>query len=202
MKKNVMMRVASVLLIAVLMSTCVISGTFAKYTSANTASDSATVAKWSIEINDTEIAVTGDAPSVTFDLFKTAYDLKENGTVDTTEDDDIKADGNLIAPGSGGYYQLKIENLSEVNAQYAIAFTATNDSNVPIEFSLSNDNIDGTWKTNIADLNVAATDISMSGSEATVTLYWRWTFDRDDTNFGISTPTVSVNAAITVTQVN
>ena len=38
MKKNTMMRIASVLLVAVLLSTCAISGTFAKYTSQYTGS--------------------------------------------------------------------------------------------------------------------------------------------------------------------
>lgn len=46
MKKNTMMRIASVLLVAVLLSTCVISGTYAKYTSTATTTDSARVAHW------------------------------------------------------------------------------------------------------------------------------------------------------------
>ena len=51
MKKNVMMRVASALLVAVLMTTCAISGTFAKYTSSKTDSDSARVAVWGLGYN-------------------------------------------------------------------------------------------------------------------------------------------------------
>ena len=50
MKRNKMMRIASVLLVAVLLSTCVISGTFAKYTTSNSATDSARVAKWGVII--------------------------------------------------------------------------------------------------------------------------------------------------------
>ena len=46
MKKNMMMRIASVLLVAVLLSTCAISGTFAKYTSQASGTDSARVAYW------------------------------------------------------------------------------------------------------------------------------------------------------------
>lgn len=49
MKKNKMMRIASCLLVLVLLTTCVISGTFAKYvTSSGELTDSATVAKWGI----------------------------------------------------------------------------------------------------------------------------------------------------------
>ena len=48
MKKNKMMRIASVLLVAVLISTCAISGTFAKYVTRAEGTDTARVAKWGI----------------------------------------------------------------------------------------------------------------------------------------------------------
>ena len=50
MKKNKMMRVASVLLVAVLLTTSVISGTFAKYVTTGSATDSARVAKFGVEV--------------------------------------------------------------------------------------------------------------------------------------------------------
>ena len=46
MKKNRIMRLASILLVCVLLTTSVISGTFAKYTTSQDASDSARVAHW------------------------------------------------------------------------------------------------------------------------------------------------------------
>ena len=65
MKKNVMMRVASALLVAVLMTTCAISGTFAKYTSKTTDTATARVAKWgwgstSVTIDDLFLTAYGD----------------------------------------------------------------------------------------------------------------------------------------------
>lgn len=50
MKKNKAMRLASVLLILTLLTTSVISGTFAKYTTQDSANDSARVAKWGVEL--------------------------------------------------------------------------------------------------------------------------------------------------------
>ena len=50
MKKNKMMRIASVLLIAVLLSTCVISGTFAKYVTSGSVADQARVAKFGVVV--------------------------------------------------------------------------------------------------------------------------------------------------------
>ena len=49
MKKNRMMRLASILLVLVLMTTSVISGTFAKYTTSGNAYDQARVAYWGFE---------------------------------------------------------------------------------------------------------------------------------------------------------
>ena len=68
MKKNIMMRLSALLLVAVLLTTCVISGTFAKYTTTDNASDSATVAAWGIELS-----VTGD--DVLYDDAKTGDEV-------------------------------------------------------------------------------------------------------------------------------
>ena len=50
MKKNKMMRLASAVLVCTLLTTSVISGTFAKYTSTSSASDNARVAKWGVTL--------------------------------------------------------------------------------------------------------------------------------------------------------
>ena len=63
MKKNKMMRIASVLLVAVILTTCAISGTFAKYVSSADSSDSARVAYWGF--NPATMNIT--------DLFANAY---------------------------------------------------------------------------------------------------------------------------------
>jgi len=50
MKKNKMLRMASALLVLTLLTTSVIGGTFAKYTTTATANDTARVAKWGVVI--------------------------------------------------------------------------------------------------------------------------------------------------------
>lgn len=81
MRKNKMMRAASGLLVAVLLSTCAISGTFAKYTTSANGTDSARVAKWGF---------TGGSTITISDLFKNTYD--------TT----VKSSTDVIAPGTTG----------------------------------------------------------------------------------------------------
>lgn len=93
MKKNKMMRIASVLLIAVLMSTCAISGTFAKYVTEGSAADTARVAKWGVTIT----GVTGDANQ----MFAKEY---ASDTVDYTAGVTVAATVNVVAPGTSGTF--------------------------------------------------------------------------------------------------
>ncbi len=84
MKKNRIMRLASVLLVAVLLSTCAISGTYAKYVTTDSGSDTARVAYWGFnQTQDSKITIT--------DLFKDTYT-----NVDSQNNEDV------IAPGTRG----------------------------------------------------------------------------------------------------
>ena len=202
MKKNRMMRLASVLLVLCLLTTSVISGTFAKYTSSVSGEATATVAKWSIEVNDTEIATTG-TPTVTFDLFDTATNYDEAG-------DDV-VDGK-IAPGTKGSFSFKVENTSEVSAKYTITFGATfptgitgdrfkfySDAAMANEISV----VDGKYTA------ANGVEIEVGDTEAdTVTVYWQWTFgdNVDDSAIGIAaqngTTVVTITPTIDVEQVD
>lgn len=200
MKKNKAMRVAGAALVAALLTTCVIGGTFAKYTSSTTGNSTATVAKWSFKVNDTQIANTGIAPSINcLDLFKTIKD--SDGT---SEETDVTA--KKIAPGTSGSIDVSVENDSEVTAKYTIAITETNASNVPILYSTDN----STWVDDPADLT-ALQDVQVAiGGTDSQTVYWKWVYengaDDADTTIGktaqTTAPTVTVNATLTATQVD
>ena len=104
MKKNVMMRVASLLMVCVLATTCGISGTFAKYVTADDGSDFARVAKFGVVI---------EADS--FDMFKANYD---DTVVSLGETDD------LIAPGTEGEFgSISITGTPEVTVDVDIVAT-------------------------------------------------------------------------------
>ena len=93
MKKNKMMRVASALLVAVLLTTCAISGTFAKYVTTADANDTARVAKWGVSV------------TATGSLFETQY--ANDGTIEKDEGgNDIactvisSGSDDVVAPGT------------------------------------------------------------------------------------------------------
>ena len=194
MKKNVMMRIASFLLVAVLITTCGISGTYAKYTSEATATATARVAEWKFTVDDSTENI-AKTETFTFNLFAT---INEEDT--TTAENDVAKDETIIAPGTGGSLGVVLKNESEVNATYSVAFTA-DEKDVPLKWST-----DGvTWKDDISVLDLAAQGIDMNAS-VNVGLYWKWEFAGDDTAdtalgiAGDAKPTVTLT--ITMTQVN
>jgi len=109
MKKNRMMRIASVLLVAVLMSTCAISGTFAKYVTTVNGKDSARVAKWGIGSDFTGAST-----------FSAKY-----GTAGSEEISNGSDDGkNLVAPGAKDSGTYILNGTPEV--AYQITFALSN----------------------------------------------------------------------------
>ena len=122
MKKNTMMRLASVLLIAVLMSTCAISGTFAKYVTSEQGSDTARVAKFGVEIDPN-----GDLFLTEYPENDTDYDLTPNSVVSSDT-------SKVIAPGTSHVLD-KVVFSGEPEVAVRITYEATID--------LSNWNIGG-----------------------------------------------------------
>ena len=197
MKKNVMMRVASALLVAVLMTTCAISGTFAKYTTTVTSSASARVAEWAFTIDG--VALAND---FTFDLAETWTDYNGNAEVDVAS--------KLLAPGTKGSFDIALKNLSEVNAKYSLTLTESianlpgdvEEADFPVEYSLN----ETVWSKDITTLTLSEVAIAMNESKP-ITVYWRWAFesgnDELDTKLGAAGEVeVTVTAKITVTQVD
>lgn len=186
MKKNKMMRIASVLLVAVLLSTCAISGTFAKYATSATGSDTVKVAKWNVAI--TEKGQT----SFAFDLFETI-----NDTVDSNAETDVKA--GLIAPGTQGSFTISLTSDSEVTANYEVDYTVTNTGNIPIKFS-----VDGgtTWTDDLTDVSgTVAADAELSQD---ITVQWKWDFGEgvDDNAHGTGDKEVTVAVTVSFEQVD
>lgn len=192
MKKNRTMKLACVLLALAIMTSCFVGGTFAKYTSTSTAEDSARVAKWSFTVGTTDVAQSSD---FIFDLFATIVD-----TVDGNTDTELTDTAKVIAPGTKGTCSVVLTNASEVDAEYVVDFSGTDEAGVPLEWSLTGE--DGTWINNITDLDVKA-NIEI-GKTATITLYWRWVFEGNHTSLGtakeLAEPSVSVK--VTVTQLD
>lgn len=122
MKKNKMMRLASVLLVLTLLSTSVISGTFAKYVSSGKANDSARVAKWGVVV---------DASG---SLFGAHYNENTNSSEETdnkiavTSTNVASFNGdNIVAPGTESDKGLTLAISGKPEVASSVTFTYDTD---------------------------------------------------------------------------
>ena len=218
MFKNKFLKLASILLMLCLITTCGVSGTFAKYTTGGTATDSARVAKWGVNVT-----VTGE------DAFKTIY-----GTT-------VKSSGThkVVAPGTNGSLgTVTITGTPEVavNVTYDVSLTLTGwtdgaNDYCPLVFTIGGETYGLTGiKTSskatpthtygtIAELisavegaieginNSYAAGTNLSG-KGNISASWEWAFsgndDAKDTALGtaLTPPTVEFSLTVSVTQVD
>ena len=225
MKKNKVLRLASVLMMACLLTTCVISGTFAKYVSTKSAQDKARVAYWGFKGATLEIN----------DLFANAYDNTDGeATVKSTQiDPDTNEEVDVIAPGTEGSVTIQykyVENGSITAPEVAYKFeVSTAGSSCANEIKV-NENITwalvpgstapaadatewGTWDallTKIAGLSVERVEAGElpALSKGAYTIAWKWAFKEDgasnakDTDMSESLAEVKLIITVTATQID
>ena len=112
MKKNAMLKIAAVLLVAVLLTTCAISSTFAKYvTDAGSHSETARVAMWGVEV-ETELSNTSGPQ-----LF-----LDEYANVKSNNGNDV------LAPGTSGMYTFDLTITGTPETSLQVLLTSDGDA--------------------------------------------------------------------------
>ena len=197
MEKNKTMKMILITLLIAMITLVLVSGTYAKYTSSASGSDTARVAKWSFTVGGTDIVAEN---TFTFDLFKTIKD-----TDGKTETDVVSANADkVIAPGTSGSFDLVLENKSETSAKYGITYTVTNTASIPVQFSVNGKD----WTDNLANVVESDTDTKLAANNGTktITIQWKWAYDGDDTtdvNLGkVGTAKLIVQADVTATQID
>jgi hypothetical protein len=195
-KTSKTVRAAILLLVLCMISTAMLGGTFAKYTSEYAGQDTALIAKWNVTVEEggTAFAIS-PSDAVPLDLFDHAYNTNILSTAGSDK---------IIAPGVKGDFTLNIANTGDVAAKMTFDFEASGSaSTAPIEYSLDESNWGDltTLETNLEGLaqmeSVAETD-----GTALQTVYWRWPYeqydstdpelaaaDEDDTDLGIASNT-------------
>ena len=197
MEKNKTMKMILITLLIAMIALVLVSGTYAKYTSSASGSDTARVAKWSFTVGGTDIVAEN---TFTFDLFKTIKD-----TDGKTETDVVSANADkVIAPGTSGSFDLVLENKSETSAKYGITYTVTNTASIPVQFSVNGKD----WTDNLANVVESDTDTKLDANNGrkTIKIQWKWACDGDDTtdvNLGkVGTAKLIVQADVTATQID
>ena len=191
-KKNVLMRSAGLLLALVLVTSCFVGSTFAKYTTSADATESARVAKFGVTLT----AHAGEMFKTTYTKTDTSFTLAENTVVssDTTS--------KLVAPGTDGRmaeFGMTGKPEVAVRVSYEVKkFELTNwttdghDEYCPLVFTVNGTEykIGNTGITNVAQLQTAVTGAinaytkdyeanqDLSGKTAdNLQIAWKWAFE-------------------------
>ena len=210
MKKNNTMRVAAGLAVAALLSTCLVSGTFAKYTTDASSQDSARVAKFGVELVANKKA------------FAETYNEKNAAAAS------VSASENVVAPGTSGVLEatqvtgtpevaVHVDNTAEVtlgdnwvgeNGKYYCPLEVTVGNQTPLK---------GTTYSSAAEFKEAIEDAVKSTSNdyqvgdditsASPSVAWKWAFegnsDPDDTALGdAANAKIDIKVTTTVTQID
>lgn len=218
--KNKSIRLAALLLALVLMTSCFVGSTFAKYVTEGEGEDTARVAKFGVVVE----AESDDG------AFATTYDSDSNYaglTVSSSNAD------KLVAPGtSGDFAALEISGTPEVAVEVAyVAEVSLSDAWVsdanktfycPIIITVGGTEFDGADYTSaadfIADIEGAIADYTaeyapgtdLSADAEAVAISWEWPFEGDDvkdTYLGDQAAKnnagkITVKVTVTVTQID
>ena len=180
MKKNKMMRVAAVMLVCVLLSTSIISGTFAKYVTSDSVSDSARVAKWGVTVRTSgslySESYTRHSSEITTTAFSDTVVTSSTGT-------------KVVAPGTScntGGMDFSITGKPEVAVKVDVAVTVqdvvlptgwyldyttgTPDDEFqvtteyhPVKYTLTHTPVDGTEETLVTKGTLAEVETALEG---------------------------------------
>lgn len=224
MKKNKMMRIASVLLVAVILTTCAISGTFAKYVTSNTNADSARVAKFGVKINAAGTMFAKQYATVD-SAFTETYSVISSGLSD---------DDKVVAPGTSGQLaNVTVEGTPEVAVRVTNVATVTlndkwKDANAdyycPLEITVGSTTVKGKDYSSATDfanaikttINAVTADYPANTNLNVIptnelSISWAWAFtgndDVKDTYLGDQAAlgnagTISISIVTTVTQID
>jgi hypothetical protein len=198
MKKNAMLKIAAILMVAVLLTTCAISSTFAKYTTAAEDDVTARVAKFGV-------TVTANVD----DLFATSYTDPRGDAADVNAETITTGEGeqaisvtdNVVAPGTAKSFNtgIVVTGKPEVAVQVTTVanltltgWTVGGAEYCPLVFTVGTGTykIDGTAIKTVAELETAVenaiaaytaiyapnTDLSTAATDNFV-IGWSWAFE-------------------------
>ena len=225
MKKNKILRLASVMLMLCLITTCAISGTFAKYTTNGTATDTARVAKWGVTIT------AATSQNMFTQTYKNDAVVGDKAVGETVS---VSASTDVVAPGTTGTFSaFTISGTPEVavNVSYGATLTLSNWTVEGAEYCPIAITV-GTTTYKIGDTDIDTVSDLKSKVEAAIAAFsadyaagtnladatapaisWTWAFDstgnayvndEKDTALGnlATAPTITLTVNVTVTQIN
>lgn len=209
-KKSNTARLGALALALTMVTTCLTGGTMAKYVTTVSATGSATVAKFDVDIKGNGIEFTSEKID---NLFTTGWNAPVTGGV--------KKD--MLAPGVYGYFDIVVENNSEVMVKISnVEITPANNGKIRMNFALTEDKVVEKPSAFDIESEVALEDKIVEGLKGDigwqdsdkskkVRVWWTWDVGGSDDNniadtvigsYGTGTPpTYGLTISITAEQV-
>lgn len=197
-KKNVFLKVAGLMAAIMMLTTCIVAGTMAKYTSTgNQGIADLTPAEWHITANGNEF---------TTPLTNLTWNIYDEGTTSPVADASVTT--GKIAPGTWGYATIAIKNEGEVAATLKVSeFTAPTVGSTGLVFKCVTMTETPKSYTEVSSADDLKTTEYALAKEGTVNIYvcYQWQFDasqdEEDTEMGTDpTPITFGQLSITATQ--
>lgn len=224
-KKNLIVKATALMAALTLSTSCFVGGTFAKYVSSGTGSDTARVAKWGV-------TVTASADTFVKEYLTNDPDVNAEGVITKS----VVSTDDVVAPGtSGNMAKINLEGTPEV----AVKVTYSADLDLgdkwavdesyycPIKINVCGKELKGLDYTNAGSFEAAVESLIAGYSQiydaendlSTVTdnlsIYWEWPFeggtgtkqyqsDAKDTKLGdaATAATIGLSVTATVTQID
>ncbi|ODM03339.1 hypothetical protein BEI61_04134 [Eisenbergiella tayi] len=216
-KKSYTARLGALALALTMVTTCLTGGTMAKYVTTVSATGSATVAKFDVDIKGNSTEFKSESTANISDLFTTGWTAPAENGVKT----------NMLAPGVYGYFDIVVTNNSEVSVKVSDVRIESKTNNTPegkkirMKYAVSDvtrvnkPDIFGVEEVDLGETIENALgdsigwDISDNKNSKTVRVWWTWensspSGDEEDTaigTYGDNVPTYALTIAITAEQV-
>lgn len=217
MKKQRFFMLGIITVLVAVLSLTFVSSTFAKYTSSDSATDTARVAKWGINV-----AASGED----------AFAMKYNNAADPAGTK-VVSDVKVVAPGTEGTLGSlaitgKAEVMVDITVNFDLILTNWPTNNCPLIFNVGGEEVkfNGSTITTVSQLEQAVEDKVNELVQAAVgsgndiaanttlnlnlSVSWSWPFEGNDANdtelgnlaTGANAPTIEVDWSATVVQVD
>lgn len=188
------LKLAVYIFVSIVVTSTVISETFAKYKSKYISVDYAAAAAWTFEVQDVDIA---EVDTFTVDVFNSSTILEDNlSAIDTHAKNSgtrNSATVPLIAPGTAGYFDLKLENLSDVNVLCTVTVEEVFSGAAGIEFKYKFAADEEFSYNNVKELHMN------HSTNQTLRVYWQWPFSNDDSTNDNLVRNGTIPCTVTVT---
>lgn len=212
-KKSYASRLGVLAVALTLVTTCLVGGTMAKYTTTAEGTGSGTVAKF-----DVGIQVNGK------DLAKSAVEIPNLFTTGREAGNGTNVVENKLAPGTSGYFDLSVTNNSEVkiNVSDVKVDVIAGSADIPMQFGVTGTDVislpeKGFVKQDAIAAKIKAEfnnsiDWTANANSKTVRIWWQWAPGTTDAEHatdtalgtvadGAEAPTYGLNISVTADQV-